>query len=52
MFDVRLLGCQGDGNAGVVAVSVYMGVTRGFFFESVMRVNDDSTTLLPRHQEL
>ena len=35
MFDARLLGCEGDGNAGVgsgggvVAVSAYMGGTRG-----------------------
>ena len=24
-----MLGCEGDGNAGVVAVSAYMGITRG-----------------------
>ena len=35
MFAARLLGCEGDGNAGVgsgggvVAVSAYMGSTRG-----------------------
>ena len=35
VFDARLLGCEGDGNAGVgsvggvVAVSAYMGGTRG-----------------------
>ena len=35
MFAARLLGCEGDGNAavgsegGVVAVSAYMGGTRG-----------------------
>ena len=35
MFSARLIGCEGDGNAGVgseggvVAVSAYMGGTRG-----------------------
>ena len=29
MYAARLLGCEGDGNAGVVAVSAYMGGTRG-----------------------
>ena len=29
MYAARLLGCEGDRNAGVVAVSAYMGGTRG-----------------------
>ena len=29
VYAARLLGCEGDGNAGVVAVSVYMDSTRG-----------------------
>ena len=29
MYAARLLGCEGDGNAGVVAVSAYMSGTRG-----------------------
>ena len=29
MFAARLLGYEGEGNPGVVAVSAYMGGTRG-----------------------
>ena len=29
LLAARLLGCEGDGNAGVIVVSAYMGDTRG-----------------------